>query len=138
MSDNNIEAAVPMNIGNSYKTQIFNSHFKSVWKITKISTEKNRLWLNSGIIHSEKQPSNNVTSNETAQLTSVHILILFTQCQTWKMKLPFKKMVLRTWEKALPLHVSVENQYVIRWNCPNFVSFSQKNVATKAVLSRST
>ena len=97
------------------RLQIFNSHFKSVWKITKISTEKNRLWLNSGIIHSEKQPSNNVTSNETAQLTSLHILILFTQCQTWKMKLPFKKMVLRTWEKALPLHVSVENLQNVYW-----------------------
>ena len=76
------------------------NHSTSIWRVTKISTKKtgkNALAKKSEIIHREKAPHDNVTSNEKAQFakTSLQVLILFTQCQVWKMKLPFGKILLR-------------------------------------------
>ena len=71
---NNMEAAALMNIANSYTTQqslgtpisgAFEKLPKSLWKK---QTVIKALAKKSEIIHSEKQPSNNVTTNETKQL----------------------------------------------------------------------
>ena len=71
MSDNyNMEAAALMNIANSYKTpQSLGKSFSRICEKLPKSPLKKQAVIKAlaGIIHSEKQPSNNVTSIETAQ-----------------------------------------------------------------------
>ena len=68
MSDNNnMETTALMNIANSNNTpQSFEKSIARVFPLKKQAVIK-ALARKSGIIHSEKQPSNNVSSNETAQ-----------------------------------------------------------------------